>query len=248
MTTWLLPHGTDGFHLSSPAIPTLGSALVCILAGDTLTQWALARIRWESAPWCALVVASTTPGLDERVTRLLVPRACSLGAVRLGNPGQLPSVDEIRLAIRRRPTVGVEQFAAYVAMRTTPPVERLVHSSLTESTNATSYDRLRRRLRETGTYAPRDWMRLFMLCRALELSGCGEAKSQERTALQLGLAPRTLSIWTRDYLQTHWQTAISLGAWEPVTELALRVAGYTSEEKECSEAPRRRVSGPHSRL
>lgn len=65
--------------------------------------------------------------------------------------------------------------------------------------------------------------------------------------MELGLAPRTLSVWTRDYLRTTWREAAGLGAWEPILELALRVVGYASVEVRAS--PRRatlRISGPYT--
>lgn len=147
--------------------------------------------------------------------------------------GETFSATQVRQALRGRCGISHATFAAYVALRSEPVLEELVRACLCgeKYVSVLAGARLRRRLKHIGPYTQREWSNLFSLSDALERCTRSEIASQERVAMDLGMAARTLSIWTRDYLQTTWRLAVGLGAWEPVLERALRVAGYVSMEE-----------------
>lgn len=247
VTLQLLAPEAEALAPCRDAPRTLGSVLLCDLREDPLGSWARARTEWDASPWCPLVAISREPFTEPHM-QCLIPRACSVAVVRV-DCGAL-TVAQIRRAVRSRRSISRTTFAAYVALRCEPVLERLVTLCLSDGQfiAGPAGARLRRRLKQIGPYTQREWLNLFALSEALERCTRNETASQERVAMDLGMAPRTLSVWVRDYLESNWQTAVRLGAWEPIVERVLRVAGYVAAEAgQAISGPKRRVSGPQLR-
>lgn len=217
--------------------PTPGSILLAVLDGQGLDGVVRAVQAAAHSPWCPLVLASLVP-LSNEVLEVFRLRATRLAAVQL-RPGEgCPHVALVRSAVAQRRIVSATDFLAYVGARAGTEVRDLVQVVLIDRRNDAVF--LRRWARKAGELSPRQWVSLFDLILAISCS-LHSNLSQERSAQQLHVAPRSLGAWCARYLGLDWRDTRALGSWEAACELALRRHGYLNEA--LVRARPRRISG-----
>lgn len=219
--------------VAGSALP-LGAVLLCVCWPRPIQVLSLALQAWGTSPWVPIVLATEEVPEDA----LLLPfrkRGMGLTALqwRAGDP--LPDGAVVRAQLARRAEVSAAEYVDYVGLRAGDKVGRLVESALAPATQGSM---IRLRSPDRGAFTARSWRGLFGLVRALQVAWRGPSLSQEAVALELGVAPRTLSLWTGRFLQLPWRRALALACWEATLESALRCAGYVTDH-----IPARRASG-----
>ena len=217
--------------------PIPGSILIAVITGQDLDGIVAAVQVAARNSWCPLVLASQTPPSNAtlEVLRLRATRLC---AVQLGSGEAHPSAAAVRRAVAKRRVVTAGEFCAFVGARAGAGVRDLAHIVLVDRRTEAVF--LRRWARRLGQLSPRQWVSLFDLVLAVSYS-LHHGLSQERTALRLQVAPRSLGAWCSRFFGLDWRESLALGSWEAGCEIALRRHGFIRDWPERSRI--RRVSG-----
>lgn len=217
------PGEEEGRPVSGSVLP-LGAVLVCVCWPRPIQGLSMALRAWGASPWVPVVLAMNEAPDDA----LLLPfrrRGMGLTALHWSPGDSMPSGSTVRAQLARRPNASAAEFVDYVALRAGEKVGNLARASLTSATPGSV---VRLRGTERGPFTARSWRGLIGLLHGLQVAWRGPNLSQESVGLALGVAPRTLSLWTGRFLQTPWRGALALVCWEAMLEKGLRCAGYVA--------------------
>lgn len=197
----------------------LGAALVVCLGRPLLDEFGIAASARVRAPWCPLVFAGPDP-LELSMLRFLRVDLDRVAVIRTQGGTNVPSIDEIGLAIARRgpPTAGGVQ--RYVSDRRGETSGDAVRDALDNCRSGTSG--LRRRLARHGLVSPKRWRSVLSLVNYLHSPDYPDRRTLEQVALSHDRAPRTLSYWCARYLGCTWIQARRRFGWEWAIEVLLR--------------------------
>lgn len=199
------------------ALP-FGSALIHFLQEPALESLCAALEASMDAPWCPVILAVATAAMAtvaERLVETLRWRA----VVLVHHEGESLLFPRIEAVIAGRCVPNRAAVVRYVAERSGPALGALV-ARATEG-RQTWNSALRRQLCGCGAQSPQHWFNLLRLAKLLHSADSRSAPSLEAAALEVGMAPRTLSGWCAKYLRCSWPEARSRLGWEWMVETML---------------------------
>lgn len=201
----------------------LDSILIFVNDSNDLDAFAAAVSLARQHPWLPLAIGGALPSGGENPYEVL----CNgIDVAHWSNSGRLArDVEQVRSAVRARPAPSAEGFARHLARRISPvlkaPLRDIIHSEpITRRTASV--------LRSHGPWGPPRWRALFRMVELFADAGRSTA-SLKVLAERRQLVPKTVWQWSRHLFGNTWLVLREWQAWEAVTELALRRAGYCSD-------------------